>query len=760
MSGGPGPPAAADERRTSAAADPPQAEENEESPQPSNPQGKHPAAADAGAGFEFVSSAGSPNLPASLPPPPIPGPFPPLQEPPAPPETAESDQPPPAAAPRGPRQMGERRVSHSPTSHRPPAEQRARRVSESPLASGTGAGIDEDATPVSGPRRDSNNRRRSSLMSLAQAGGAGAGAAAGADKEEGKRVSAVTAVGGAAGGGGEDKPKMGMINRLDEEERPLYIEEGQSGCALNPFDPARINFDLLMLLSILYVAIVAPLKICFDVPHETVFWFTIDRFVDVLFITDIVFNFFTAHEENAVLIIDGRRNAIHYLKTWFLLDLVSSIPLEFIFFLSSGASSLSVLQLPRLLRIIKIFKLFRLVRLLKLLRIFTRLEESLLLRFSVMTILKFFFFTAMWCHWTSCVFYVLARSSFDQSGSFFDDSWVVVKEYEDASVDAKYAASFYFAMSTVTTIGYGDITGKSRDERIFCIFAMLMGASLFAYGITNIIEIYSQIDEKKNRFRLRMDRINMFIKENKLPPALKQKIREYFLFMKRHHLGMAEHAEEKTILSELSTPLLTEVTNYINRDILSNIPFLQGCNPYFTASFISFLQPRFYSPGEVIIKEGTYGRSMFILNKGLVEVTVKSQRVARLEDGSVFGEIALLGIVNKRTATIRTLTCCDMRVISRTAFNRLLAQYPDERKKFEIEAQRKLQEVTEIAAKQGGGPPVISPKDQEEQDHRDRDEWLQMCSVYLPRLSHTQLSKLQMRMSAEMLLRVCERVER
>lgn len=36
------------------------------------------------------------------------------------------------------------------------------------------------------------------------------------------------------------------------------------------------------------------------------------------------------------------------------------------------------------------------------------------------------------------------------------------------------------------TIGFGDVSGANADERLFGIFAMIMGGGIFAYGITNV----------------------------------------------------------------------------------------------------------------------------------------------------------------------------------------------------------------------------------------------------------------------------------
>lgn len=70
-----------------------------------------------------------------------------------------------------------------------------------------------------------------------------------------------------------------------------------------------------------------------------------------------------------------------------------------------------------------------------------------------------------------------------------------------------------------------------------------------------------------------------------------------------------------------------------------------------------------YAAGETVIKEGRFGKEMFILVKGKVEVTVEGIPVAIIDTkGSFIGEIcALLG--TKRIATVKTLEPCKFYVI-------------------------------------------------------------------------------------------------
>ena len=97
-------------------------------------------------------------------------------------------------------------------------------------------------------------------------------------------------------------------------------------------------------------------------------WFELS--VDIAFVCDILINFITAyHDPNRkCLVCSPKRIAMKYLKGYFVLDLVATLPINYI--LSSSSGNLVANKLGKLSRLPKMVRFLKAVRLLKLLRVY------------------------------------------------------------------------------------------------------------------------------------------------------------------------------------------------------------------------------------------------------------------------------------------------------------------------------------------------------------------------------------------------------
>lgn len=145
----------------------------------------------------------------------------------------------------------------------------------------------------------------------------------------------------------------------------------------------------------------------------------------------------------------------------------------------------------------------------------------------------------------------------------------------------------------------------------------------------------------------------------------------------------------------------SSLATYMRSEVLRKMDLFKGCEEAFVGRVIENVDTVFFTPGDTIIQEGDTATSCYIINRGEVAVEVGGHQVAKLGDGSIFGEICLLGIVQHRTASIVALSVCDCRVVHRKDFQLAVRLFPKERERFRLEAERRLAEINKTKGVDG-----------------------------------------------------------
>jgi glucose-6-phosphate 1-dehydrogenase len=114
----------------------------------------------------------------------------------------------------------------------------------------------------------------------------------------------------------------------------------------------------------------------------------------------------------------------------------------------------------------------------------------------------------------------------------------------------------------------------------------------------------------------------------------------------------------------------------IHHETLERVPLFQGGDALLLNQIGMALQTRAVAAGEIIIREGSHGNEMFVIGHGEVEVLDSDGEVVdSMHEGDVFGEVALLR-PEASPATIRAKTLCDLFVLGRSDFARILRDHP------------------------------------------------------------------------------------
>lgn len=137
-----------------------------------------------------------------------------------------------------------------------------------------------------------------------------------------------------------------------------------------------------MFLLMIYTSLIMPFKISF-IDDNITSWMIVDTMVDFLFITDIIINLNLPYfDQNNNLIAKRSVIFMSYLKSWLIIDITSSIPmdlLESVVLRNSIENSnlLKLTRLPRIYRLLRIARLLKVFRLVRKMTFINKLKEHL-----------------------------------------------------------------------------------------------------------------------------------------------------------------------------------------------------------------------------------------------------------------------------------------------------------------------------------------------------------------------------------------------
>ncbi|XP_071548494.1 potassium/sodium hyperpolarization-activated cyclic nucleotide-gated channel 3 isoform X18 [Panulirus ornatus] len=476
---------------------------------------------------------------------------------------------------------------------------------------------------------------------------------------------------------------------------------------IHPCSNFRFYWDLCMLFLLVANLIILPVAISFFNDDLSTRWIAFNCLSDTIFLIDIVVNFRTGimqQDNSEQVILDPKLIARHYLKTWFLLDLISSVPLDYIFliFNKDFNESFQILQAGRALRILRLAKLLSLVRLLRLSRLVryvSQWEEVYVSSFLNMAsvFMRIFNLISMMLligHWSGCLQFLVPMLQ-----GFPSNSWVAINELQTSHWLEQYSWAFFKAMSHMLCIGYGSFPPQNLTDLWLTMISMISGATCYALFIGHATNLIQSLDSSRRQYRERLKQVEEYMAYRKLPRELRTRITEYF-----EHRYQGKFFDEEMILGELSEKLREDVINYNCRSLVASVPFFANADPGFVSEVVTKLKYEVFLPGDIIIKEGTIGNKMYFIQEGIVDIVMSNGEVATsLSDGSYFGEICLLTNA-RRTASVRAETYCNLFSLSVEHFNTVLDSYPLMRRTMESVAAERLNKI-------GKNPSIVSNRE-------------------------------------------------
>ena len=257
---------------------------------------------------------------------------------------------------------------------------------------------------------------------------------------------------------------------------------------------------------------------------------------------------------------------------------------------------------------------------------------------------------------------------------------------------AEYLRSVYWAVSTLCTVGYGDITPKTDAQMMYATAVMICGYVLFAWLIGNIAAILNRVDPIYQEHAATMERVSSFLRFHKVPQPLQARIIDYLSYMWDRKVG----SDEPSLLKLLPWGMRSEVAMYLRRDLLERVNFLQDASDALLREISDAGRAIVVTPGEFVFHVDDSPRYMYFISAGSVEaINAEGLTLGTLGAGDFFGEMALLE-KRKRNSSIRALEYCDLFVLDARTFDRIIESYPEFRNVIERVARERAESTSEF----------------------------------------------------------------
>lgn len=495
---------------------------------------------------------------------------------------------------------------------------------------------------------------------------------------------------------------------------------------IDPDAPYMRWWDIVILSCLFFTALVTPFEVGFLEGQINALFF-VNRIVDFMFLKDMCMQFVIklkvrSNKGGKTFILDRRKIARHYLRGWFFLDLISILPYDIagLFLQSSGMKQLKVLRTIRLFRLLKILRVLRASRMLK------RWENRISMPFAHQALARFLVIIIFISHWMACVWglvgSVLGTNLVCDPGPIVvpdaspaGQSWVTVKDWPPDSPcmpGHMYFSSLHFAVMTITSIGYGDITPTRLEEYLVCILCQFSGAIAWAFIIGSACGVISNMNPLRMIYEQEMDALNVMLEEEKhLGPNLKSQLRQYVRDKQKHHMLQ----RSRGISEEFSPDLRGELTMEISTGrAIRCVWYLQNLDGWCLVEVAQALSAYLFSrneqcievvgclgicdrgavavAGRVFVAGGTWGEDMIVqweeLQETNIAIALTGAEVLALSKSNLFK------ILHAYPAASKSVRKAALQIAARRAM-RMIYRDRDAMRKDHEEASLRVKQVFE-----------------------------------------------------------------
>ena len=414
----------------------------------------------------------------------------------------------------------------------------------------------------------------------------------------------------------------------------------------------KLGWDLLICAIAITTGLVLPVELLrgFSNSPNLAAWWTL---FSVIGLIDIVVNFNTTIERNGQILRNRSAISRRYLRGMFWPDLLANLP----FFLASGLNMQTM-----------VVALLPLLRLPKLLHITARWQDLQLISTAVIRMIRYGIALALITNGVACLWLWVGLAETGPLG------WIQRLQLSREDFPTLYLQSFYWTVTTLATVGYGDITPKTNLEILLAVIIMITGAILLAVAVANVVGIISQFDAGQSEHRNRQWAIARYLRMNGVEPELVNRIRRFNDYQWARSRGI----QPQDLLTDLPSELRSQVTLKILGDAVQCVPLLAAASGSLQKLLLSALVPLTYPPDTVVLEQDEIGEQLLFITSGIVRIDTSEplpQAATDYGPGDYLGDLSFF-LRERRTAQVKTTSYVEAYLLNRTSFEALCLHEP------------------------------------------------------------------------------------
>jgi len=392
---------------------------------------------------------------------------------------------------------------------------------------------------------------------------------------------------------------------------------------LHPSSLKRLAWDLMSMSLLAYDIMVIPFVSAFE-PSQTGFLLGMTWGTLLFWTCDMPLSMISGFQRGKLTVLAPRETFLHYLKTWFVLDMLI-IFLDWTALLLDGNadedgvasdSGGSVTRLGRTLRTLRFIRTLRLLRVLKLKKIVQAIQDSI--NTEAISII-FGIFKIILClivanHIVACGWYAIAYQFEDQGMS-----WVVQAGMERRSLTYRYTTSLHWSLTQFTPASM-EVVPQTTGERIYTVVVILFAMVAFSSFVSILTASMAQLQRMSSNESRQFWLLRRYLKDWNVRRKVGIRVQRYLEYAYQKQKGKVQEHEVK-LLALLSEPLRLELKHETFSHYLAGHPLFYLCSEQ-ARVFGKALSATSLAQGDLIFACGEKAKKVTFLTGGCLEYTL------------------------------------------------------------------------------------------------------------------------------------------